>query len=228
MSKPKYDTTYDVLFTNLNGSNASTVFVDETGKTITRGGEAFLDKDIYKYGGASLKLNGSTDYISLADTDDFNFGNGDFTIEYWVYFNVFHATNANGMISQRTTSGTNVAFYNYIAQADKKMYFYYSVTGTATIGGAFNTVFQTGQWYHVAIVRNGTEIAMYLDGVKESNTINVSTDTFFDSTTTMTIGCMKTAASTYSHYTNGYFDQIRISKGIARYTSNFTPTEITY
>jgi len=227
MYKPKFDS-YTTLLAHLNGSNGSTIFVDETGKTITRGGEASLDKDIYKFGGASLKLNGSTDYLSLADSNDFDFGNGNFTIDFWLNLNGFSGTFATGLFSQRTTFSTNLAFYFYISQSDKRLYFYHTTDGSTTIGGGFNTVFNTATWYHLELVRNGTEIYLFVNGVKESNVLSVGTNTFYNSNANVTIGCMKTGASTYSHFTNGYIDEFRVSKGIARHTSNFTPPTVEY
>jgi len=223
LSKSKIDAN-TVLLLHCNGSNNSTTFVDEAGKTISRGGDAKLNKDIYKFGGSSLMLNGSTDYVTTPDSSDFDFGNGDFTIDFWCYFNAFNSTTATGIFSQRSSSTSNVALYCYIAQnADRKMYLYYTTNGNTTVGGGFNTVFTAGQWYHVAIVRNGTEIGMYVNGVKEANTINVGTSTFYSSAENISIGAMKTGVSTYSHWCNGYLDEFCVRKGIAKYTANFTP-----
>ena len=74
----------------------------------------------------------------------------------------------------------------------------------------------TGQWYHVALVRNGNTFNGYLDGVSGSST-----------TSSASIGANSTngaffGAQATSNF-NGYLDDIRITKGVARYTANFTP-----
>lgn len=80
-----------------------------------------------------------------------------------------------------------------------------------------------GQWYHVAVVRNGSTITLYLDGVSRG-TVNVSTlaiNTFSVGNGVETIGYYEDSA-TGPKYFNGYIDEMRITKGVARYTSNFT------
>ncbi len=72
------------------------------------------------------------------------------------------------------------------------------------------------QWIHFAIVRNGSNWTMYRDGV------SVTTVTY--SGVTSTTNFFYIGASGDGYYFNGYIDELRITKGIARYTSNFTPS----
>jgi len=224
LSKPKFDANTSLLL-HCNGSNNSTNIVDEAGKIVNIGGSAILSTTQYKFGGASLKLNGTTDYIYIDDSEDFSFGSGDFTIDFWVYFNSLSTT--TGLFAQRNAYNANLSVYSYINPSDKKIYFYYSINGTANVGGVFNTVLATGQWYHVAIVRNSTEIACYINGNKETTTLNISTSSIYNSTRPFSVGAMY-ASTTFASFTNGYFDEFRISKGIARWTSNFTPKSAEY
>jgi len=76
----------------------------------------------------------------------------------------------------------------------------------------------TGQWYHIAAVRNGSTFTIYVDGTSRSSTTNSSA--LYNATNNFTIGA---ESNTQAQYLNGYIDDLRITKGVARYTANFTP-----
>jgi hypothetical protein len=78
----------------------------------------------------------------------------------------------------------------------------------------------TGQWYHVAFVRSGTTLTPYLDGV--ASTTATTSATFTTSATNLRVGRY------WSGDFDGYIDDLRITKGVARYTSNFTPTTVAF
>ena len=104
------DDSYTKALLHFNGSDTSTTFTDESGKTWTGAVTAQLDTAQKKFGTASLLLDGDSDYISTPDHADFDVGSGDFTIDFWVRFNAvpgagFYAA----LYSQRTTSSSNIA-----------------------------------------------------------------------------------------------------------------------
>ena len=91
-----YDS-YTKLMLHTEGSGAT--FTDSaTSKTVTANGNVTQTTAQYKFGSKSAVFNGSTDYLSLADSDDWNFGTGDFTIEAWIYLNNY--TNENMIYTQ--------------------------------------------------------------------------------------------------------------------------------
>jgi hypothetical protein len=172
---------------------------------------------IFKFGSASFSFNG-TSYLTSSSSANFAFGSGNFTIEFWMYptaaFNGFTRIMANLAYNGAYTNGN------------------WNIGGGGTIlswycanGGGFNcaTTISTNTWYHVAFVRNGTTISCYLNGVLDGSGA-ISTTAIDNGTSALAlIG----AAGTSYGYT-GYLDEIRITKGIARYTTNFLVPQFSF
>jgi len=220
------DDSYTKALLHFNGSDTSTTFTDESGKTWTGGGTAQLDTDQKKFGTASLLLDGDSDYISTPDHADFDVGSGDFTIDFWVRFNaVPGAGSLAALYSQRTTHSSNYAMA-LLYSGDFKWYFCYSTNGTTQknlIGMSTHTP-SVNTWYHVACVRNGSNLDIYIDGNKQ--TTKTISGTIYNSTATPLIGAANPGAP--DDFFNGWIDEFRFSKGIARWTSNFTPPSEEY
>lgn len=159
------------------------------------------------YGTGSLAFDGSGDAIQNLNADVV-IGSDDFTVEAWVYFN---ATNQDCILSTRLSTGTSNGFL-FTAYQNKVQFFSggsFILTGTTTL--------TTGQWYHIALAREGSTLRLFVDGSLEdsvSNTTNYS-DTY------LRVG--KDVNSGYDF--SGYMDDFRITKGVARYTSDFTPPD---
>lgn len=189
---------------------------DRSGKTLTANGNATASTTQKKFGTHSLSLDGSGDYLNSANSDDFRFGNGDFTIEFWLYSNV--AWSSQPTSASICGQKLNDSSSGWVLYRDGG----YPTKINARIGLQNN--FPTGStptqgvWEHWALVRNGTSLKWYKNGVQDASTtssVNVN-----DTTGRFLIGLADTWANSYL---NGYIDELRISKGIARYTSNFTP-----
>ena len=177
------------------------------GKTIVAHGNAQLNTSVKKYGTASLSLDGTGDYATVASTVDFAFGTGAWTIECWIYRSV---SGAQHQILDFRTIATQNAPRLYITSANILGYY---VNGAARITGG--TV-SSGTWHHVAISKNGTSTKLFLDGVQTGSTY---TDTTNYIQSPLTIGAQYDGSGAF----NGYIDEIRVSKGVARYTTTFTP-----
>jgi hypothetical protein len=183
------------------------------GKAITAFGNAKLSTSIKKWGTASLALDGTGDYATVQSNTDFAFGTGDFTIEMWVYRTNTSLT--EGYVDFRTTA-TQYSPLIYVAGTT----LYYFVNGSSKINATALTSINT--WYHIAVTRvsatNSTK--MFVNGTQVGSTWT-DTSTYIQGP--LTIGANYAGAASV----NGYIDDVRISKGIARYTSNFTaPTGI--
>ncbi len=215
-----FDSDAKVLL-HFNGDDASTTFTDETGKTWTPVSNAQLDTAQQKFGTASLLLDGTDDYIYSADSDDFYLGTGNFTIDMWI--RVTAVSGLQCVFSQSTDANNYVMFYVDGAN----MTFYAMVSGSAIAYYGFSTGFSINTWYHVALVRNGTDLKLYKNGTAVTRTINVaiSTSSIPNFTRDPCIGVLD-RGGTLSRYFGGWIDEYRFSKGIARWTANFTaPTE---
>ena len=178
--------------------------------TITPSGNAQIDTAQSKFGGASAVFDGTDDYLEVSDAEVFGVGTGDFTYECWV--RTSSPATMQAVFDARPDSSNGAYPTVFIYQS--KFNFYYNDNFRITDS---NTV-SSNTWYHLAVVRSGSTITMYVNGS--------SVGTYADSTSnpghsTFRIG----SANTGSYDFNGYVDEFRVSDS-ARYTSNFTaPTE---
>lgn len=200
------DTDYDsvLLLMHCDGADGSTTFTDEspTPKTVTAYGGALIETDQSKFGGASAYFDGNNDYLLVTGITG-GLGNADFTIEMWC-----------------NTTTTAAGYANL----------YYLGSGVGSLSRYSNTIvwyqdgalrcasspIATNTWYHIAVVRSSGVVTLYLNGVSQgtySTTVNFTN-------TTHTIGSVQAGTS---EFFSGYLDDIRVTKGVARYTSGFTP-----
>lgn len=196
---------------HLNGSNGSTTFTDETGRTWSASGTAAIATAQSKFGGASLGLDGSGARITSADSADFAFGSGDFTIEAFVRRAASGITQA--IIGQWGASTGNRSWLLFLDTSNALMFGSYT-TGQALVNAGATTL---NTWHHVAVSRNGSTVRVFIDGVGTSATL---TGTLQDSPVSAEIGSYDAGVSARL---NGFVDEVRITKGVGRYTANFTP-----
>jgi hypothetical protein len=206
VADPYYN--YTSLLLHMDGTNASTNFVDSGPNALTvTATSATISTTLSKYGGSSAFFNGSTGFLSLTGNSSFQFGTGDFTIEMWVYI----SANANSQQTFLDTRGAATATPFTFGLYQSKLAFY---DGTMRQSSATVT---TGQWYHFAACRSGGTLRLFIDGISyysASNTTNFTTGA-----NSIYIGRGFDAAA---YYTNGLIDDFRVTK-YARYTSSFTP-----
>jgi hypothetical protein len=192
---------------------------DATGKTVTAGGNASVTTSQYKFSevGASMVFDGNGDYLSLADSADWYLGTGDFTIDCWVRFNALPAVTARLYHHKNTGNSALITIqYNSTGSITFNVQ---KTDGSDLIFITSANTFSTGSWYHVAVVRNGSNWYLFVNGVSEASQSGIS-DAIADLNGTLYIG-IHSDLSSYPF--NGWLSQVRFSKGIARWTSNFTP-----
>lgn len=165
------------------------------------------------FGTTSIYFDGSGDYLSIPNSDDWNLGNSDFTIDFWAY-------NANTSLGEGAQSVGIIARRDgpywqafTILKDDGTMKFRASADG-ATWGLTLNMGTFDASWHHYAVVRNGNNFNTYKDGIVQDS--KTSSITLMNQTNSMAVG-------KYQVDLNGYIDELRISKGIPRWTGNFTP-----
>jgi hypothetical protein len=195
-------------------------------KTVTPVGNAQIDTSESKFGGASLLLDGSGDYLSTPDSADWDFGSGDFTIDLWVRMNVL---GDNELICQGAgyNFDNDAAWRVTEANWNQTLYFTWTTNGTSPAQQARSWSQATNTWYHVAVVRSGTNLYWFINGTQAGTTYNIGTTTIYNSGQPLLIGCRDLITGPWSYF-NGWMDEIRVSKGIARWTSNFTPPAAPY
>jgi hypothetical protein len=220
------------LMIHANGTDGSTTITDSSisNKTVTTNGSAQLDTAQYKFGTASVLFDGNGDYLISADSNDWSFGGNNFTIDFWVNYNLLPtAGNYMSQIGQWASGGDQDSFITVIHNtAGNYTYeFFYTTDGSTNKFGVFSiSAPSISNWYHIAFVRSGTNLYCFVDGVQQGSTYNIAVDSLFDSTQSLTIGADNSASHLYPF--NGWMDEFRITKGAAIWTTNFTPPSNEY
>lgn len=197
-----------VLLLHMDGINGSNAFVDSSlsQKTVSAAGDAAISTAKSKWGGASLLLDGSGDYLSVQGHDDFVFGTGDFTVELWINTTT---TDEKVLVDQYTSTNSwqfsikngNLSWYSNG----------YALAGSIPVN--------TGAWRHIAATRGAGTLRFFVDGALDG-TAALGTNY----TTKLALGIGAQVASRNAGYDlPGNIDDLRITKGVCRYTANFTP-----
>lgn len=179
---------------------------------ITLVGSASLTTDNPKFGARTGLFTGG--HLEIPNSTTFGFGTGDFTIEMWVY-----------PTTEKLVAGlVSVGFYNegilwrhgtnfdnlYINAFPGS----YNIDWNPEINAPITT------WTHIALVRSGSDVTVYAGGTSVA-TGTSSADLL--STQPVTIGASSHSKFIADEQYDGRIDELRITKGVARYTAAFTP-----
>ena len=159
----------------------------------------------------SVVFDGTGDYLQITPDEDFAFGNSDFTIETWAYFDT--VSSGSGQIYEGRPSGTQGAYVSLYFSADNTFTFYTDSSERISVEGIV-----ASRWYHIALVRNSGTTTLYFDGVSQG--------TYSDSQSYLVRSdgpLIGIARNESNNPLDGYLSNYRILKGTALYTSNFTP-----
>ncbi|TSA28581.1 hypothetical protein D4R71_00315 [bacterium] len=196
-------------------------YTAETGQTVTTEGTAQLDTAQKVFGTASMLFDGDSDYCTVPDHADWHFGAGNFTIDFRAKIN---SLAADGTFVSQGTDGDN--YWRLYARSNGSIELRHYVVDENTITCvSAAAVITTDTYYHIALVRNGTDYRIYVDGVSVANVTD--SDDWADYTGPLSIGVLNYVAG-QSTYFNGWIDEFRVSKGIARWTENFTKPASAY
>lgn len=201
-----------VLLLHGDGTNGSTTITDVTGKTITANGTATIQTDFPLFGTGALDMTGTTSsYFSTPASADFDFGTGDFCIELAARFDVHTATTT--LIGNYAGSGSG-----WTVQ-------YRTDTGGLRFGNGDTSLIDRsftptdGVYYRLCVSRSGTDLRLFVDGTQLGAAISNTTD--IASGAALHIGRLNFGTGTQPY--NGRMDEVRITKGLARRTGNYTP-----
>lgn len=197
------------LLLHMNGADGSTTFTDSSPsqKTVSSAGNAAISTAKSKWGGASLLLDGFEDYLIAPAHVDFVFGTGDFTVELWI--NTTTTTAENVLVDQYYGGES----WQLVVKSGKLSWY----SSGYVLGG--NTAVNNGAWHHVAATRSAGTLRFFVDGVLDG-TATLSTN--YPHQVVLGIGAQVSSRNpTYDF--PGYIDELRITKGLARYTASFAP-----
>lgn len=203
----------------LNGTNAG--IIDSTGRINF---ETFNQTRLYnsksKYGNTSIYFDGTDDSLLAPYSELFSFGTGQFTIEAWVNFDAF---TANRLIFDTYTAASSGGGYQLFWRLTGSSIAFYG-NGTVIAQSTF-TSHVANTWYHIAVTRDSVNsLRIFVDGTQYANT---TYSTAIDIATTAKIG-VGTQVLTSTNDLAGYVEDLRVTKGVARYTANFTPSTISF
>lgn len=208
------------LLLHFDGTNGGTTFTDNSpNNCVITANSVTTNTSTVKYGTASANFssNSSYLYVSSANSGVANFGTDDFTVEMFVYRttsarDIFFDTRQSGQTTGHFTLSTPSSGSNLEVVIDGTTY-------------ATSTTIPTNQWVHIAATREGSSVRGFIDGVLGvSATDSTSITDGTNSTYPPLIGATGNpwGFSTANNH-DGYIDELRVTKGVARYTANFTP-----
>ncbi len=203
------------------GTGTSFYDSSPSGHTVTAGGNTTHSSGQSKFSGGSIYFDGTDDYLQVPNHTDFAFGSGDFTVDAWIY-----GTDAGQ--NEQTVFCKNIVTSNYGwvlnfndgggANGYVDLGLLWSTNGSSW---ASTTRFASGitanSWHHVAVVRSGTTITVYVDGTSIGAYTGVGT--FYTDGQAFQIGAYQPASGEFE----GYIDEVRVTKGTALWTAAFTP-----
>ena len=189
----------------LNFTNAG--IFDQTGKNVLETvGNAQIDTTVKKYGTGSMKFDGTGDWLKGVTNENTKFGTGDYTIEMWIYPT---SSNLSTLFDSRSTN-----------PATDGLSIFQDNTGLDVFSNAYiiNTsgVLTLNSWQHIAVVRSSGTLTAYVNGVSVGSAANTDNHT----AGRISIGVNAVNTNPYT----GYIDDLRITKGVARYPTEPFPT----
>ena len=190
------------------------ITINKPAKTTSRFGDTQLDTAQKKFGTASILLDGTEDNVKVPTSDDYGFGTSNFCLEAFIRPN--SVTGIQHIFDLRDSSATDTAPKLYLNGTT----LHYGVGNASVRSGG---TLATGTWYHVAVARNGGTTKLFLDGVELGSGADTND---YGSTKPVVLGADYQATPTEA--LNGWIDEVRISKGAARFTGAFTPTTSEY
>jgi hypothetical protein len=197
-----------IALLHFNGADGSTTYTDQiAGNSWSAGTGCSISTAQSKFGGSSFigSSNASSGTVGTTDAAD-AFGTGDFTAECWVYPTTL--SGGRGIMDFRTGAGSTVAPVVYVSGASLRV----NVGGSLVITGSN---LSTNTWYHVALSRVSGTSRLFVDGTQVGSSYTDSNNYVNQD---MAIGRLSATGGAFI----GHIDDVRVTKGVGRYSANFT------
>jgi len=201
----------------------NTTFIDSSANafTVTRNGDTVQSgfNPFSQASSGSGYFDGNGDYLSIPYNTAFDLSTGDWTVELWWYPTV--SGSDQNLIMVNFSGSDGYAQARITATTINKFYILSSTNGVSWLNTTQIGSWTTGQWYHLAYVRNGSTFTLYVNGVAAGSYTSSSTLTNFSGSSE--IGRNNVTTGVQYQYAYGYISNARVVKGTAVYTANFTP-----
>lgn len=221
-----------LILSHFNGTNGQTYDTAETGQVLTFSGAAELGSGQVKFGSTSFHNNGTSGSVASIPTAKFlDLVGNDFTIDCWVYLNGAMA-HRSILVYTGTTDGSWDASdgigFQFISYSDGRVYFQVKNPSSPYYAHVYASITLTDAWHHLAAVRYGNTLTLYIDGVAGA-TLDVTGLVIpeINNPQGLFIGQSSGLNGQY-HTWDGYIDEVRIVNGEAMWTTDFTPPTSEY
>lgn len=209
-----------------DGADGSSSILDSSqyGRTVTAFGAA-LSTAQKKFGSASIAFSGTSQYATAPASADWNFGSGDFTVEAFVYLTAALAGRYNLIVCHDNVGVSRGWLFLTDADNAGKLNFTMFSNNATPLGVLSQSAFPQNVWKHVAACRAGNTLRLFIEGAQEASR-DVTGVTIQNPNQPLVLGGLwnNGAISTATqHRWGGYMDEVRVKKGEALYTGNFTP-----
>lgn len=207
------------LLLHADGAEDSTVFTDSSlnNLSITAAGNARIKTDTKKFGIGSAYFDGNGDYLMCQGTESL-LGNGNFTFEFWVWF-------SNKTFQSITNTSPHHSFgISFNRYNDNKICLFIGDGSFWLRGLIAENALPNDVWHHVAVVADNGTMRLYQNGISQTLSPAPEIGGANNVTPTGSGSQLFIGSSSFEgEYLQGYLDDLRITKGIASYTANFTP-----
>ena len=215
------------ILLNMDGANGSTSFIDTSINSLNvfPSGDAQISATQSKFGGSSASFDGVGDYLTVSPNTVFGMGLDDYTIEAWIY-GTFPTTDVNYYtIWTVDTGGGAFAQLRFGNNGfGNRLQFNTGVNFNNVFGLTLTKSDFINVWRHIAVVRNSGNVTVYVDGIAATRwTLGPETGTTVTHDLGLSCSLKIGASQSNNNLFKGFIDDFRITRGVARYTSNFTP-----
>jgi len=204
---------------------SSTTFTDigrgGSTHTITRVGDTTWSSGQQLFGQDTILFDGTGDRLTAEDSADYDFP-GDFTVDWSMYYSSWTAGTEGLITNCNRQAGSDG--WSLIASVGNALIFESMFSGGWAISKTFTVSDSPNTWVHFALVRKGTTISLYEDGVLNDTVADSPVTSITGASYALTIGDQPQTGFPYS----GYMANIRITKGLARWSKTFVPPNRNY
>ena len=203
------------LLLPFDGTNGATTTSDSSNRnaTVTFNGNASISTVRSKFGSSSCHFDGSGDYIDVGGSSlRAALDSGDFTLEFWLNIDALTGNSYQSLITNYGTGNGGWAIYFNNSSPYQVYWWHYNGSGWVYLNQSqgTRTAITLDTWHHIALTRSGNDFRLFLNGTQEDSVTDSNNITASN-------------GAVHSGLRLGAINDIRITPGIARYTSNFTP-----
>lgn len=211
-----------VALLHMDGDDGATVIQDHApvgspSRVWTASNQAQIDTAQSQFGGASLLLDGTGDFVSTPDHAALELAGNDFTLELWGRTTT---VTGNHVLCAKQTNAGSFSGFDLLIVGNSAQFFATSAGASWDIasGRVLGTV-ATNTWYHFAVCRSGNTWAAFLDGVQGSTWTSAAA--IQNNGNALCVGALPDASTGW----NGWIDDFRLTIGVNRYIGS--PTNFT-